>query len=244
MKAENYKAHEIVKKYIKELANKNDGYFESWSATHKQEDDSDDNSDSDLQDEFIDNSLAQPDDSGLFLPDDTLSEEATSSVFHLKSQCCDQNQADSSGIVSHESYQHQEWEVECTPYVMKLLKHKKTARYLCKAFCEAVFKDLPQGRHWHKVKSHNVKHQLFQKEILHGKVTMLWERAVQYSSKLTGNDAKNPIYADVIRVWDIAMHKRSVQQRIKAIEKAWSRESGVSVAPKMLKSIESNEGQR
>ena len=241
MKAENYKPHEIIKEYIKELSNKKEGYFELESATQKQqENESDDDSDSDLEDElFADLSLTQLGESGQFLPGDASSEEVTPSVFH---QSGDQKQANNSNY--QESNQHQEWEVECTPYVLKLLKHKKTARYLCKAFCETIFNDLPQGRHWHIVKTHDLKHQLFQKEILHGRVTMLWERAVQYSSKLTGNDAKNPIYADVIRVWDIVMHKRSVQQRIKAIERAWSRESGISIAPKMLKSVENNEGQR
>ena len=239
MKADNCKAHEIVKEYIKELSNKKEEYFELESSTQQQQaSESDDDNDSDLENEFVDHSLG---DSSQFLSEDPSSEEATSSVIHHQAQSSDQKQADSSN--NEESYQHQEWEVECTPYVLKLLKHKKTARYLCKAFCEAVFKDLPQGRHWHKVKTHNLKRQLFQREILHGKVIMLWERAVQYSSKLTGNNAKNPIYADVIRVWDIIMHKRSVQQRIKAIERAWSRENGINIAPKMLRSVESSDSQ-
>ena len=238
MKAENYKSHEIIKKYIKELSNKEEEYFELESATQVQQtNESDDDSDS-YENEFADLSLG---DNNQFLPEDVLSEEATLSVIHHQAQSGDQMQADSTN--NEESYLDQEWEVECTPCVLKLLKHKKTAEYLCKAFCEAVFKDLPNGRHWHKVKTHNLKRQLFQKEILHGKVTMLWERAVQYSSKLTGNDAKNPIYADVIRVWDIVMHKRLVQQRIKAIERAWSRESGINVAPKMLRSVESSDSQ-
>ena len=242
MKAENCKPYKIVKEYIKELSNKKEGYFEleSSATQRQQENGSDNDSDSDLEDKlFAEHSLAQLGDSEQLQSNDALSEEAMPSEDRHQIQSGDQNQTD-----DQESNQLQEWEVECTPYVLKLLKHKKTAMYLCKAFCQAVFKDLPQGRHWHKVKTRDLKHQLFQKEILRGKVTMLWERAVQYSSKLTGIDAKNPIYADVIRVWDIVMHKRSVQHRIKAIERAWSRESGISVAPKMLKSVEGNESQR
>ena len=240
LKAVNYKAHEIIKRYMKKLSDKNkesEEYFDLKSAPQVQQvNDSDDDSDSDLEDEYAEHNIAQLDDDEQFLPDTASSEDTTLSIIRHQTQSGDQKKH----YLDQESH---EWEVECTPHVLKLLKHKKTAGHLCKAFYEVVFHDLPQGRHWYKVKTHDLKHQLFQKEILHGKVTMLWERAVQFSSKLTGNDVKNPIYADVIRVWDIVMHKRSVQQRINAIERAWSRERGTNIVPKNLRLIESSESQ-
>ena len=121
------------------------------------------------------------------------------------------------------------WEVECTPRVLKKLKHKKTPEKLRKAICATIFEDLAKGRHWHQVKTSNKKHQLFKKSVVGKKqVIILWERVMQFSSKQTDTSTSGPIYTDVVRLWDIIMNDKSYKQVIDEIENSWERERTVA----------------
>ena len=117
-----------------------------------------------------------------------------------------------------------EWEVECTPHVLKKLKYRKMPHYLHKAICATIF-DLAKGRHWHRVKSHNEKHQLFKKRVPGWKtVSILWKRVMQFSPQLAHINTRRPVYTDVIRLWDIVMNEESYKQAMNAIEDYWERE--------------------
>ena len=118
----------------------------------------------------------------------------------------------------------QEWEVECTSRVLKIMKYKKNPEVLKKAICTAIA-DLTHERQWSPVKTKRKDHHLYRKDLLRGKVTIYWEKAVQFSSKLTNESSGLPLYADVIRIWDIVIGsgKKMHQNRIKAIEKSWDR---------------------
>lgn len=120
------------------------------------------------------------------------------------------------------------FDVECTMQVLKKLKHKKTPEYLLRAVHCTVFNDLACGRHWVQVTTKNKEHQLFQRKVLQGKVTILWERAIQFSPKLSTENVD--VYVDVIRLWDIVLKERSYQIRVNAIEKSWSQERKLNVS--------------
>lgn len=115
-----------------------------------------------------------------------------------------------------------EWEIECTSKVLKILKRKKTPGFIRGAIYKAIT-DIAHDRKWIRVKTSDSNHELFRREMhVSGNViTLLWERAIQFSSKLTGSNTERPIYADFIRVWDIVMDKKMCSGRIKAIKKSW-----------------------
>lgn len=122
---------------------------------------------------------------------------------------------------------HTKFDVECTVKVLKKLKHKKTPEYLRRAIFTTVFNDLTCGRHWVPVTTKNMQHQLFQRKVLRSKVTILWEKTIQFSPKYSRENVH--MYIDVIRLWDIVFKESSCQTRINAIEKAWSQEEELNV---------------
>ncbi len=123
------------------------------------------------------------------------------------------------------------WEVECTPRVLKKLKHKKTPEKLRKAIFATVFDDLAKGRHWHQVKTSNKRHQLFKKRVPGRKqVIILWERVMQFSSTQTDKSTSDTIYTDVVRLWDIVMNEKSYKQVIDEIEKSWERKRTIAMS--------------
>ena len=114
-----------------------------------------------------------------------------------------------------------EWEVECTSKVVKKLSHRKTPKHVVKAICNTIINHLARGACKDMIQA-NKEHKLFQTEVLGGKVTILWEKAIQFSPKLSSKQCD--YFAEIIRIWDIVIHKRSLRSRIKAINKAWNQE--------------------
>ena len=162
---------------MKVLYEQEDHYFDLESTTQtRQGDDSEDESDSDYETELL--SLSEQDNTESIDDVGCPSDEITST-----------NQVSCANKASHLSrqpsqvFQFQEckWEVECTSQVLKKLKHRKTPPYLIKAIFSTVFNDLACGRHWVQVNTNNKEHKLYQRKILLGKVTILWEKAILFT---------------------------------------------------------------
>ena len=220
--ARNRKMIDIVKEYVEVLKGKNEEYFRLEPAYPEA---FNEDSDSDEKDSDYESELASVIDTDFELEGDD-------------SDCsCDESQFQTDILTGTTPSTHPlptkkqdsnttkyKWEVECTPRVLKKLKYKKTPEKLRKAICATIFDDLAKGRHWHQVKTGNKKHQLFKKRVPGKKqVTILWERVVQFSSKLTDTSTSGPVYTDVIRLWDIVMNEESYKQVIDAIENSWDR---------------------
>ena len=222
--AKNYKTMDIIEEYIKALKRRKEDYFRLEPAHSEMlDEDSDEERDSDYESELasvIDIEFESGDDSNCNRSDSQLHDTPmTRTAQHCQS---------STKHPDPDPDQQQEWEVECTPRVLKKLKYKKTPEHLRKAVCTTIFHDLARGRHWHPVKTQNKKHQLFQKKVLRGKAAILWERVIQFSAKLTDVNIYDPIYTDVVRVWDIVLNERSYQQSVKSIESSWNRQRHLS----------------
>ena len=203
---------------MKFLRGKKDNYFKMKPARFEMLNE-DSNSKEDFENEFslvtsVD--FESGDDSDCSCGESQLQIETTGNIasFHMlsKSSLDESNDA--------------EWEVECTPRVLKKLDYRnfKMPYDLRKAICATIF-DLAKGRYWHRVKTHNEKHQLFKKRVPGWKtVSILWERVMQFSPQLTHINTRRPVYTDVIRLWDIVMNEESYKQVMNAIENHWGRE--------------------
>ena len=226
MKDAGHSIQDVIEAYITKLETMHSGYFQS-SPPSKQlsADDDDDDEDSDYESEHP----SSDDEVCEYVSHDNDNNQSVS-----KSSPWESEQTDHHSILrepcqpselSWESskFTEEEWEIECTSKVLKVLKSKRTPEFLRRAICRAIT-NIATDRQWIRVKTNDSNHQLFKKEIhVSGKVTILWERAIQFSSKLTGDNTENPIYADFIRVWDIVMDQKMCSGRIKAIKKSLER---------------------
>ena len=218
-----YKTMDAIEKYMKKLRREKEEYFR-LGAGHPEtpnEDSDSDERDSDYESELasiIDADFESGDDSDCNCSSIQLQSNASmvsiSQLHKSPTKCPDPDSDQQQGL---------EWEVECTPRVLKKLKYRKTPESLRKAICAAIFHDLAKGRHWHQVKTKDKTHQLFKKKI-RGKATILWEKVIQFSAELTDDNIDDPVYTNVIRVWDIVMNEKSYQQVVTAIEGSWHRQ--------------------
>lgn len=226
MKDAGHGIQDVIDAYMKRLELMHSGYFQSHSPTKQVNVDVDDDEDSDyesdhtsLDDELIEDILNFDNDDNESVLKSSLSESKQTDYHSVLRGPCHPSE------LSWESLKfiEEEWEIECTSKVLKVLTSHKTPEFVRRAICKAIT-DIANDRQWIQVKTGDSDHQLFKKEIhVSGKIIILWERAVQFSSKLTGNNTSNPIYADFIRVWDIVMDKKMCTTRIKAIKRSWER---------------------
>ena len=219
LKAMNYTDCEIIREYLLELDKKDDHYFEFESIPQSQKGDEDDDSDvdSDYESELgdsihLENERVEHDRA-------TLQSASVASIIS-GTMILDQTiSTQSSEIKDCSQTSDNSLDVECTSLVLKKLKSKKMPQYVRNAISTTISNDLACGRHWIPVSTKNKKHQLYQRKVLRGKVTILWEKAIQFSPKLSSED---DYYVNVIRIWDIVFREASCQRRIAAIEKAWN----------------------
>ena len=126
------------------------------------------------------------------------------------------------------------WEVEVTSNVVKFMKNTKKSSPTdqCEAVC-TIYK-LAEGRrnkHLSKKVSSETSLQLYEAKMTKG-ARILWEKAVSYSSKLTGT-SKVPVYTQVIRVWEVVLEHDDLSKRIKycceQIKKSYKRGCQASI---------------
>lgn len=126
------------------------------------------------------------------------------------------------------------WEVEVTRNVIKFFKNTKKYSHVDRVNTARVLYSLAEGRrsdHLSKKVSNNPKALLYEARITRaGRI--LWEKAISYSSKLTGQ-SESAVYSQVIRVWEIIVDHDDLDNKIsycvEQIEQSYSRGSMASV---------------
>ena len=245
LKKKGIKDQDIIKEYMKDLHEKKEEYFDLSSdiqlskGENSDSEGDDDEIDSDYQSELA--SIVDGQDEDQITEEDEgacqYSEVCSSEVVTLINEASPKDSCfQSQSHYPPPPVEDQKWEVECTSQVLKKLTYRKTPQYLRKAICAAIINDIACHRHQIRVKTNNTEHQLYQRKVLRDKVTILWERAVQFSPNLTESASDESVYfTDVIRLWDIVIHERSLKKRIKAIEKAWNCEREAKPGHEKLK---------
>lgn len=95
------------------------------------------------------------------------------------------------------------WEVEVTNNVLKFFKSEKEHPYALRLRAAETVYELAEGKRgkWLSKELSSQTPSLFEARISKG-ARILWQRAVQFSPRRTGEHS-NPIYAQVIRIWEI-----------------------------------------
>ena len=120
------------------------------------------------------------------------------------------------------------WEVEITRNVVKFFKNTKKFSSVDRISAARVIYSLAEGRrsdHLSKRVSSNPKSCLYEARITRaGRI--LWEKAISYSSKLTGQ-SETAVYTQVIRVWEVLLDHddldRKISYFIEQIEQSYKR---------------------
>ena len=120
------------------------------------------------------------------------------------------------------------WEVEITRNVVKFFKNSKKYSYADRMSAAQVIYKLAEGKRSVSL-SKQVKRTanvcLYESRITHAG-RMLWEKAISYSSKLTGQ-SETAVYTQVIRVWEIILDHDDLNRRInfciEQIEQSYTR---------------------
>lgn len=120
------------------------------------------------------------------------------------------------------------WEVEITRNVVKFFKNTKKYSHVDRISAARVIYSLAEGKrsdHLSKQVSSNPKAYLYEARITRaGRI--LWEKAISYSSKLTGQ-SEAAVYTQVIRVWEVLLDHdeldRKISYCIEQIEQSYKR---------------------
>ena len=107
------------------------------------------------------------------------------------------------------------WEVEVTNNVLKFFKNEKEHPYKLRLRAARTVYELAEGRRGREL-SKELSHQssnLFEAKMSKGG-RIIWQIAIQFSPRRTG-EHRNPIYAQVIRVWEIVPDHDQLSQTIK-----------------------------
>ena len=144
-------------------------------------------------------------------------------------------------------FQECAWEVECTEIVWKTLS--KLDRQLRRVVFERIH-CLARGEWYHDFHctiNHNRLH--LYKLQLPGDICMIWELAIAYSPRCTqsqipsstGDDAKETLFSEIIRIWSIVLNPSYMDAYIKQIEISHARGQQSSVIQKLLPNIQQKE---
>ena len=233
LKKKGIKDQDIIKEYIKELKEKKDDYFEQLELSKGESSNSESDDDEGIDSDYLSDirSMIDSQDENAITMGRELEHQYHDIVSDVDASIDDSLSFCQESQNSNPIIEDQEWNVECTSQVLKKLRHKKTPVYLRKAVCKAI-SDLARKRHRIPVKLKDTEHQLYQRKIFQKGITIFWENSIQFSPDLTKSANEN-YYTDVIRLWDIAIHERSCQNRIKAIKQAWNREKEAKVKLKL-----------
>lgn len=112
------------------------------------------------------------------------------------------------------------WEVEGTERVVKFFKDVKRNSQKLRICAARVIFSLAEGKRNHhlaKPVSNEPGLSLYEARITKAG-RLLWEKAISYSSKLTGLSS-TPVYTQVIRIWDVVINHDALEQKIKQYTK-------------------------
>lgn len=125
---------------------------------------------------------------------------------------------DETNVLQQEIYDFNElpWEVECTENVLKFLKSQNPLKY---KVIEQI-RRLANGEfHFRLCKKVSSSLQLYEAKVTKA-VRILWEVAVQFSPRYTGQGNSNHVFSDVIRVWSVVLDHDDINHNIRMIEKS------------------------
>ena len=209
---------EIIGRYIDALKEKEQSYFTTSNKTDKSDSESDsNNSDDDIFPDYLESEgVADDEDKPKPKPKQIYSSTSeVSSQFLGVAATAETKSDDLESLLCYRRFDDLEWEIECTAKVLKFLKHKKMPKVLRKEIVESVYmlvSEMPDRKNYHhEHRNPDIYGTLVKKR----NMVLLWEKAIQFSAKFT-NDPKDPIYIEVIRIWDI-VEKASVSQCVKNI---------------------------
>ena len=107
------------------------------------------------------------------------------------------------------------WEVEVTNNVLKFFKNEKEHPYTLRLRAARTVYELAEGRRGKELSKElsNQSSNLFEAKLSKGG-RIIWQIAIQFSPRRTG-EHHNPIYAQVIRVWEIVPDHDQLSQTIR-----------------------------
>lgn len=107
------------------------------------------------------------------------------------------------------------WEVEVTNNVLKFFKGEKEHPYTLRLRAARTVYELAEGKRGRELSKElsSQSSNLFEAKINKGG-RIIWQKAVQFSPRRTGEHS-NPIYAQVIRIWEIVPDHDQLNQTIK-----------------------------
>ena len=141
-------------------------------------------------------------------------------------------------------FQECAWEVECTEIVWKTLS--KLDKQLRRVIFERIH-CLARGE-WHHDFHCTINHDRLRlyKLQLPGDVSIIWELAIAYSPRCTqsqipsstGDDVKEILFTEIIRIWSIVVNPNYHEAYIKQIETSHARGQQSAVVQKLLPNIQ------
>ena len=152
------------------------------------------------------------------------------------------------------SFDELPWEVEITNKVIKFFKDSKNNPPLLRFRAAQTIFQLAEGRRGSALSKQvgsEPRLHLYEARMTRGG-RILWEKAIQFSSRRSGQSGTQVVYAQVIRVWDIVRDHdnldRSIRRCVEQIESSHRRGNYASVhlslqkQPQPLKAIEPVKG--
>ena len=170
----------------------------------------------------IQKSLEKPIDGQTHTDDQLVREKAVSSAKECKLGAMDPESSEDTGDVSdlftagRLNFDDLLWEVEVTSNVVKFFKNVKKHSKTDRKAAARTIESLAKGRrndHLSRQIACEKSLQLFEARMTKA-ARILWEKAISYSPKLTG-DSPFPVYTQVIRVWEIVLHHDDLDKQIK-----------------------------
>ena len=152
------------------------------------------------------------------------------------------------------SFDELPWEVEITNKVIKFFKDTKSNPPLLRLRAARTIFQLAEGQRGSTLSKQvgsEPRLHLYEARMTRGG-RILWEKAIQFSSRRSGQSGTQVVYAQVIRVWDIVRDHdnldRSIRSCVKQIESSHRRGKYASIhlslqrQPQLLKAIEPVKG--
>ena len=96
------------------------------------------------------------------------------------------------------------WEVEVTDNVLKFFKSEKQHPYSLRFQAAKTIYELAEGKRGPRLSKRLITQSsdLFEAKFSKGG-RIIWQRAIQFSPRRTGENSHNPIYAETLRIWEV-----------------------------------------
>ena len=126
------------------------------------------------------------------------------------------------------------WEVEVTNNVLKFFKNEKEHPYQLRLRAARSIYELAEGKRGKELSKEVSNHalSLFEAKVTKGS-RIIWQKAIQFSPRRTGQ-LSNPIYAQVIRVWEVVPDHDQLYRTIKQIEVSNERGAQAAVSVSLV----------